>query len=1044
MAKTAKRAASRRRAPETQAARSSKPIRPEHTAVRELGAVLDDELECLHARYRDPLLLCYLQGHTRDQAARQLGLPLRTLDRRLARGRELLRARLTRRGLTLSATMLAAGLAQESVAAAAPSPLLTTTVTSAVAFAARSTPGAVPGSAASLAASLLKTMAAVKLKALATLLLALGFAGIGGALSAQRLFSVPGEQPLSIRESTSMVATKEESNPQAKDARTDGRGDPLPARAVARLGTVRLRQGGPLSAVAFTADGKRLASAGHTRHAHLWDAVTGREIRSFAIPQLDPQGPPTSASSLAISPDDRVLAVGTFAATIHLWEMATGKHLLELYARGEAVQALAFAPDGRYLASAGGEWGKSGEVQLWDVAAAKELRRLEGHTDIVNALAFAPGGKILATAGRDGDVRVWDQVDGKKVRVLRGSGGGGGLSHEIHALAFSSDASMLAAAGSDQVISLWNVREGKVTSELGGHKDEVSALAFSPTAPVLLSGGTDGTARLWEATNGKEVRVLRWYHGLLPRQGVRSVAFSPDGQTAACALQSGVIALHQVSTGKAVHDGFGHSDWIPAVAVSPDGARVATVGNENLVRVWDRASGKEVGRLDAGDNCDFCNLSWSQDGKLLAAGTSNLTLVWEVEKGRRLQQFRGRLVAFMPDGKTVAVSAKPEKSESAEVIEPREITTGRRVGEWNPQLPCLSAIAVSSDGANLAWGGRWPPGRNPTQPLQGLNLIHLWQIARARQTHLFGEPEDMIQALAFSPDGKMVASVPGPGRPWTGSPPPVRLWEVATGKERGRSAAHVGHVNAVAFSSDGRLLATASNDSSIGIWDLASGKVVGHLMGHIGRVYSVAFTPGGHGLVSGGMDTTALVWDLSGLGGHAAERVTPSQQDLDRLWTGLGSDDAAAAYRAVWTLRQKPQEAVTLLQRKLRAIEAADARRIAPLLADLDSDRFPVRERARRELQELGEGAIPGIETALAGDRSLEARQRMRQLLDRERTSPLPTAMLQTLRAVEVLEWIATPEARQVLGTLATGMPEARLTHEAKAALGRLSKGPRF
>jgi RNA polymerase sigma factor (sigma-70 family) len=881
MAKTAKRAASRRRAHETQAARSSKLIRPDHTTVRELGAILDDELERLPARYRDPLLICYLQGYTRDQAARKIGLPLRTLDRRLARGRELLRARLTRRGLTLSAAMLAAGLAQESAAAAVPALLLTTTVTSAVVFAACSSPGAVPGSAANLAASLLKTMAAGPLKVLVTVFVSLGFAAVGGALCARGLLPFSGQPEHTLKPASARAQQPKSSD--AKNGRTDGHGDPLPDRAAARLGTIRLRQGSVLSAVAFTADGKRLASAGHTRHVHLWDAVTGREIRSFAIPQLDPQGPPTSASCLAISPDDRVLAVGTFAATIHLWEMATGKHLLELHARGKVVHALAFAGEGGYLASSGGEWGKSGEVHLWDVAAGKELRRLEGHTDIVNALAFAPDGKILATAGRGGDVRVWDPERGEKMQVLKDPKGGGGPFPEIHALAFSSDGTMLAAAGSNQVISLWNVREGKVASELSGHKNEVSALAFSPTAPVLLSGGTDGTARLWDAANGKELRVLRRYQGLLPRQAVRSVAFSPDGRTAACALQSGAIALHQVSTGKAVHDAFGHSDWIPAVAVSPDGARIATVGNENLVRLWDRASGKEVGRLDAGDNCDFCNLSWSQDGKLLAAGTSNLTLVWEVEKGRRLQHFRGRLVAFLPDGKSVALSAKPEKGESADVIELRKITTGRRVGEWNPHLPSLSAIAVSPDGAKLAWGGRWPPGRNPTEPLQGMNLIHLWQIARARQTRLFGEPEDVIQALAFSPDGKMVASVPAPGRAWSGSPPPVRLWEVATGKERGRFAAHAGQINAVAFSSDGRLLATASDDSSIGIWDLASGKVVGHLMGHNGPVYSVAFTPEGHGLVSGGMDTTALVWDLSGFGGRAAERATPSQQDLDRL-----------------------------------------------------------------------------------------------------------------------------------------------------------------
>jgi hypothetical protein len=247
-------------------------------------------------------------------------------------------------------------------------------------------------------------------------------------------------------------------------------------------------------------------------------------------------------------------------------------------------------------------------------------------------------------------------------------------------------------------------------------------------------------------------------------------------------------------------------------------------------------------------------------------------------------------------------------------------------------------------------------------------------------------------------------------------------------------------VTSFAFSPDGRTLAASCSDQAVRLWEVASGRQRRRFVGHAGSVFSVAFAPDGKRLATGASDTTALVWDVTGLGEEGPQAVDLPAQEVEGLWAGLGGD-AARAGRAVWKLAAAPRQAVPLLRGRLRPA-AADEARMTRLIADLDSDRIAVREKAAQELEQLGDIAEPALRKALAGPPSAEVRRRAGQLLERLGGPVTAPGLLRSLRAVEVLEHIGTPGAREVLESLARGAPGGRLTREARASLERLAGRP--
>src|SRR5262249_39612021 len=263
--------------------------------------------------------------------------------------------------------------------------------------------------------------------------------------------------------------------------------------------------------------------------------------------------------------------------------------------------------------------------------------------------------------------------------------------------------------------------------------------------------------------------------------------------------------------------------------------------------------------------------------------------------------------------------------------------------------------------------------------------------------------------VAFSPDSRLMAincvekSIP--------------IWETVTGRERCQLEGHEGPTACVTFAPDGGTLASAGYDQTIRLWDVENGKELRKLTGHRGKANALAFTPDGRTLISGGDDTTILFWDVAGVTERkrAEARLTP--QEWEALWKALAGTDGAQAHRAIARLTASP-ETVAALNERLQPAPKIDADRLERLLRDLDSENFAVRDKATREIEKLGEVARPAIEHALAAtDASPEKHRRLERL---HRQLRIPTGEpLRELRALEVLERLATPEARQVIEKLA-------------------------
>jgi RNA polymerase sigma factor (sigma-70 family) len=1012
LSRKARAAEVRRQARERQAAQRPATESPPEVVRRELRSVLDEELQTLPERYRAPLLLCYLQGETRDEAARHLGWSLGTFKRRLERGRDLLRRRLIRRGWDLAVALPAAVLASSATSVVRAASI----ARAAAAFADHAAVGpSFAAKAAALAEATLRGCLTARLKAAAVLALTVAVLASGAGLVVRHVRTVqasePGPEKAARLEGTAAASPTPVA---AAPARSDLFGDPLPPSALVRMGTVRSRHGGGVAALAFAPDQKTLASGGQDNAVRVWDIVTGKEIHQFE-PARGPSASFAWVELVALSPDGQRLAAGcgNGETAIVVWDLATGKEVLRRPGQG-SIMGLAFLPDGKGLVSGA----SNGSISLWDLTTGKVRQPFEGHPGGLRCLALSADGRLLASGGDDNAVCLWDVATGKKLQTLRGNGG------MVVSLAYSPDGNTLASGYWDRILRLWEVGTGKPLRECKGHFSAVSALAFFADGQTLASGSWDGSVRLWEVNSGKEVRQFMGHYGPVP-----AVAVSRDGNTVASGGWDATVRLWSVATGRELRPSSGHQHAIMSVAVSPDGRTLATAGQtmssasgDGQVRLWDLATGKELRQLRAPVPSALGSLVFTPDGKTLFSGQSTIH-TWNVATGKPLSRFRpdqgGIPLVLSPDGNILAAGGFDG---TITLLDP---ASGKKLRQVKPHKDAVRAITFSPDGKLLASGSQDRTG-----------TIVLWDAATGKEVRRLEAVNNFIMSLAFAPDGQMLASAGFNTRNYTDSP--VQFWNVATGKEVRRLK--TAGMSVIVLAPDGKTLATASGDHAVVLWEVATGQERRRFVGHQGTVWSIAFTPDGRRLTSGSSDTTALVWDVAGLLGDQRSLATaPTAGDLEALWADLAGDDAGRAHRAIWRMALAPRQAVPFLEGHLRPQTQADAGQVERLLADLNSPSFAVRKKATAALESLGEATGPALRAALRDQRSLEVRQRLEQLVDRFEPQKSP-ARFRELRAVEVLEQAGTSQARQVLKSLAGGVPEARLTREARASLERLGK----
>jgi WD40 repeat protein len=552
---------------------------------------------------------------------------------------------------------------------------------------------------------------------------------------------------------------------------------------------------------------------------------------------------------------------------------------------------------------------------------------------------------------------------------------------------------------------LWDLATRKELRRYHNRQGSVMGAAFAPDGKTLAWSGIFGV-RLWDVETGKELRYFRTAQGW-----AHSVVFSPDGRLIASGGEGNTVHVWEAATGRPVSPDRGHSGRVSRIAFAPAGAVLATGGIDGDVRLWDVTTGKELRRT--GRDGAVHSLAFAPDGKTLAAAEDASLRLLESGTLRELKRWPSGAswaVQFSPDGTLLAdVGGK-----AASTIRLWEPSGGGKLRELAGHGDRVYGIAFSPDGKVLASGSADRTAR-------------LWDVETGRELRRLGGHGDLVGSVAFSPDGRVLATASRDGS--------LRLWDPATGEAFRQIDGPDSGCWALAFSPDGKALAVGAWASEVTVWEVATGgKRVSLEGGHRGQVTALAFTPDGTALASGGEDTVALLWDLSG------RPVAAAAGELERLWAELGDGNAAKAYRALGRLAAAPDRTVPFVCERVRPAAAIDGARVERLIRDLDAATFAARERATVELGRLGERAEPALRAALAGAPSPEVRRRAERVLKAVRKRQFSPERVRELRAVELLERIGGVEGRRALEELAGGDAGAALTRDANEALGRLAR----
>lgn len=1029
-------------------------------AWAEVRVVLDQELGRLPAAQRDPLVLCYLEGLTRDEAAAALGCSPGELKGRLERGRKTLRGRLERRGLTLATGLTAVLAADPGVPAKA------------AAEVARMATGCANGGAVPAAvADLLRIRAglAVKSAALAAVLVA---AALGAAAR------------------TTDGPTPPKAGPPVAAQRpvTDAYGDPLPVGAIARLGSVRFRPGASVSALAFSPDGKQLASWGEAAYRHgqfsLWDVASGREVRSVRTSW-------NRFVTLAWAPDGRGFVVinspkimigKPHIPDLRVWEFtadgpalpAPNPILDRMIINGPvSFDAAAASPDGKHLAVAVTSDGNPGKVRVYNLGPTESVAGLKPTAEFdappvgCKAVAFTPDGKHLVGIGpaapdnkakEAGTVIVWDAKTGAIARTIAAPAGAAQW-REFSLTATNDRVAVGLGTGDTFVADLrtWigrSVATGHKAPEAGSDLG-VLALDFSPDGRTLATAGMGGMVRLWDRA-GTKVREFGPH-----KSWTQVVAFAADGTRLASGGADKVIRIWDTTTGKELSPSSGLPDSVRALSVSADGAAALTESWDEILRVWDTRTGVLRRQIPTGGGVTACQLTpdGAQAVAFVSSPTDQRLKVWDVATGADVTP-----VGFP---KTIAASGFQFTSDGAKLL----THAGDQLAAW-----------------------AWPGGKSPPGPV-GANL---WTAEIPKPVNQPGIYQ--IQWITVSPDGRHFVTVAV--RSWANSAAEgvVDLWDLKTGKRirrvaegpprpavyaRDGSLIVTGATQAVipsaaggsatvtadivvvdpptgiilrefapsgrpdglpssgysvVLSADGKVLFRSTAMGEVQAFEVATGQFRAAWPGHRDILFLLA-TPAAdvRRLVSGSADTTGLVWDV-GFAVATPVPLTPERRAV--LWTDLAAGDAGKGYAAMRALAADPVGFVALAGEKVAPTPPGpSAAELAAIVRDLASETFETREAASAKLDRYGESAVPLVQAQFGKEESAEGRARLLQFMTRHGGLPTSGDRLRRLRAVEVLEHLGTVDARRVLAALARG-GSSRQTADAAAALERLRGRP--
>ncbi|MCX7699437.1 MAG: hypothetical protein N2039_01030, partial [Gemmataceae bacterium] len=687
-----------------------------------------------------------------------------------------------------------------------------------------------------------------------------------------------------------------------------------------------------------------------------------------------------------------------------------------------------FGPDGKTLMEIGLSYTPAGAVQpnvvVWDVdtGKVKNITQASIDTNMIHISVPTPDHRrIIAPSGSE--ICVIDLAEGKEVQRLR----------DAAHLPFST---FMCRPGGRELVQIIGPGEGVV---------------------------------IWDLEQGKPIRQFGKTDHVGSRGLLMNASLSPDGRW--LAFGDGLTAqLLDLATGER-RGGVGHRTALLSAYFAPDGQSILTRSQEAYCQ-WDATTGAPLRtfRLDP----PHTSFLLTRDMKWLVASNPNMTLhvidaaTMKEKHAIPLNVNHSFTYSCAPDSRSVIVLGQ-----QVPLMQVYDLVAGEKTWEFsiptssNPtyqaSAPLPRRISVSRD-ARLVAGSIE-------------SVVMVWDIITRRVVQrLELTPGQVLRQMSFSPDNRLLAMEFYDGE--------ISLWELASGtrrlylekpKERSEElnlpAMAQGQLDgtrlpsALAFSLDGRLVANGTVTGSIRIYDAWTGHRTGTLEGHRRSVTSLSFSPDGKRLVSAGADASALVWDVTPFSNESQrpeqprvpeQAQVPQQSSLPEQpklpepsaagsiedpWAALAELDAAKAHAVAQALVAQPRRAIDLLRGKLQPAADDDEQVFVKLLADLESPRYAVRQRAKQELERLGEAALPALRKALEQPNA-ETRSVARRLLDALSIRKLTLDQIRQIRAVEILEKSRHPDAVALLRELAKGGPSAPLTQEACRALERIHEAP--
>jgi WD40 repeat protein len=683
---------------------------------------------------------------------------------------------------------------------------------------------------------------------------------------------------------------------------------------------VQLGHVGSITSITFSFDGKYILTGSGDKTIKLWDAKTGREIKTLF-------GHNEGVTSIAISPDGRYIVSGSDDKTIRLWDFEIGKEIGILRGHDDIVTSVAISPNGRYIAS--GSYDKT--IKIWDLISGVVLRTLRGHVNFVNSVTFSPSGRYLLSGGDDDYMKrtwsdvfiLWDVKTGEKVRSFKGNlrygdvkyvgfisdryayscsdtiriwdletgqeikGLGSQETHSfLYSVAASPDGKYIIAGGTGKLF-LWNVKSGELIKTYSGNFGTINSVAFSQNSRNIIFGDMGGGIRIWDIMEDREINS---FGRAVP--SVFSVDFSPDNRFFISGSTDTTSKLWNIKTGEMVKIFKGHKDWVLSTAFHPSGNYfLSSSGSffDNIkdmtIKLWDVREGKEI-KTFIGHTGIVRKVVFSPDGQYgISAGWDGTLKIWdtaisdkgipvgEVESGSPAERAGILKGDFINAIDNLPIYSWSDFVDTIKNNPNRKIVFTLKRKERTLNVEVIP-IAVNIEGKIVGRVGI-RLGDMSSKTFRGHNSRFINSVAASPdgkfavsgsgdKTVRLWDIEKGTELKTFTEDADITSVSFSPNGKYflSGSIKSLTLWDIESGRKIKKLTGHNDWIYATAFSPDGKYIASGSYDGIIKLWDAESGYEINTLRGHNGGVESVCFSSDGNYLLSGSGDGTIRQWDI--------------------------------------------------------------------------------------------------------------------------------------------------------------------------------------